>query len=137
MKHMILMLMALFVTTGAQAGGFTTAGEIRPILNATKPNWIAVREFNGHDLVYFTQIEAWRCGLEALKYGLNSDSANQTFTMEPCHESDASPNAMTVEGHMPYITEPLGSVEKVTIELLYDDGTTDVTTFQRDAVEIP
>ena len=44
---------------------------------------------------------------------------------------------MKEEGRLPFITLPLGSVESVTIELLYDDGTTDTATFERAKVMTP
>jgi len=116
---------------------FTTAAEVRPILTVLRPNWINLREFDGQDLVYFTQIEAWRCGLDGLLYGINTTTADQTFTMEPCHEGATVPNAMLLKGHHPYITRPAGSVRSITVKLLYDDGTTDRATFQREDVKLP
>lgn len=121
----------------AAAENMTTAGEVKMILDATKASWIAVREYDGNDLVYFTQIEAWRCALDGLKYGINSETADQIRELETCYEDEAAPNAMKEEGRLPFITLPLGSVESVTIELLYDDGTIDTATFERAKVMTP
>lgn len=116
------------------AENFTTAAEVKPILTATKAGWIAVREYDGNDLVYFTQIEAWRCGLTSIRYAINGNTADMDYEMEACHEGEATPNALKMEGHLPYIVQPLDSVKKVTVEITYDDGTTDSATYQRDAV---
>lgn len=135
-------LVAAILATGlaplpASAAGFTTAAEVRPILTATKANWVAVREYDGKDLLYFTQIESWRCGLSEVRYGLNGNPADQIRIMEPCYEDEAAPNAIKAEDHLPYITLPPGSVNSITIELVYDDATTDTETFTREAVQIP
>ena len=119
-------------------GKFTTATEVKPILGMTQANWVAVREFNGEDLVYFTHLLAWRCGLWDIQYGLNGQAPTETFPMEPCNEGTATPNALTqVEDFLPYIVAPLGSVERVTVRLTYDDGTTEEASFDRGGVLIP
>lgn len=92
----------------AQAQGFTTAAEVRPILEATRASWVAVREFDGQDLLYFTHLIAWRCGLNGVTFSVNSDSAGMPWVMEPCHEGTAQPNAITSEEVQPYIALPLG-----------------------------
>ena len=119
------------------ANAFTTAAEVKPILNATKGSWIAVREYDGNDLLYFTHLESWRCGLDGVTYGLNSEITDQTWVLEDCYEGEAAPNVMKADGHLPYISLQLGSIESVTIKLLYDDGTTDTVTFPRASVKMP
>ena len=131
------LLAGLLITSAAPALAFTTAAEVKPILNATKGNWVAVREYDGNDLVYFTHLEAWRCGLDGVKYGINSDIADQDRELEQCYEGEPAPNAAKADDRLPFITLPLGSVETITIELLYDDGTTDSVTFERKAIMTP
>ena len=119
-------------------GQFTTAVEVKPILGMTKGNWVAVREFNGNDLVYFTHLLAWRCGLWEIRYSLNGSDALETYAMEPCHEGTNQPNAMTdVANYLPYVTLPLASVDSIYVELVFDDGTTDFAVFERQAVLMP
>ena len=76
------------------AQSMTTAAEIRPILTATKPQWVAVREYDGKDLVYFTNLLAWRCGVTSVSYGLNGAAPETVLPMEPCYEAEATPNAL-------------------------------------------
>lgn len=119
-------------------GKFTTAVEVKPILGMTKGNWVAVRDYNGQDLVYFTHLLSWRCGLWDIRYGVNGAPAEEVFPMEPCYPDSATPNAMTdVETFLPYVTMPPGSVESIYVEVTFDDGTTDFARFDRAEVEIP
>ncbi len=139
MKKLFLAAVALAVTApiAATAQGFTTAAEVKPILGATKGNWVAVREFDGNDLVYFTHLESWRCGLDGVNYGINSDVADQVWELETCYEDEGAPNAMKAEGRLPYITLPLGSVKTITVELVYDDGSLESAAFERAAIMTP
>lgn len=119
-------------------GKFTTATEVRPILAMTKSNWVGIREFNGQDLIYFTHLMAWRCGLWDIRYGINGAPAETVMAMEPCNEEFAQPNVMVdIENFLPYVTYPLQSVDSIYIEIVYDDGTTDFAQFDRSEVRIP
>ena len=119
-------------------GKYTTAIEVRPILGMTKSNWVGVREYEGQDLLYFTHLMGWRCGLWDIRYGINGEPADNVVPMEPCNEDYAQPNAMIdVENYLPYVAFPLEAIESVYVEIVYDDGTGDFAQFDRNEVRIP
>lgn len=117
-------------------GRFTTATEVKPILNATRGNWIMVRDFNGQDLVYVTQIWSWRCGLLELKVGING-ATPETWPLPPCHEDQATPNTILETDGLPYRAFPKGSVAMVEVQMTFDDLTTDGGKFNRQGMPIP
>jgi len=118
-------------------GQFTTAVEVRPILDVTRGNWAAVRLYNGQDLVYFTGLLSWRCGLWDIRYGINGAPPTTEYEMEPCHLDTAQPNALSdVANYLPYITLPPDSVQSLTVEITFDDGTTDSATYDRAQIQI-
>ena len=127
---------ALIAALPAAADNFTTAAEVRPILAATKANWVAVREFDGKDLLYFTQLESWRCGVREIRYSVNSTAAAKVREVEPCYKGTASPNAFKDNDHLPYIELPLGSITTVSVVVVYDDGTEDRGDFTRAQVQM-
>lgn len=137
MRKFLLLVAMVASPTVALAEGFTTAAEVRPILEATKASWVAVREYDGNDLVYFTQALSWRCGLEAIRYGINGAPAATVLEMEPCHTDTAQPNALTMESGTIYLTLPLQSVESVAVQLVLDDGTVIDASFDRKSVLMP
>lgn len=117
-------------------GKFTTATEVKPILTATKTSWAALREYDGKDLLYFTHLVAWRCGLHEIHYSVNG-AALQVFEVEGCYTDTAQPNAMKLETHLPYVSYDLGSVNSVSVTLIYDDGSTDSAEFGRKEILMP
>ncbi len=119
-------------------GQYTTAVEVKPILGMTKQSWAAVRLYEGSDLVYFSHLLAWRCGLWGIRWGVNGEAAVNEVVLEPCHEGTASPNALTDPIGFPiYVTLPPNSVESLYVEVIFDDGTTDFARFERAQILIP
>jgi hypothetical protein len=130
-------LAALLTPSIAQAQGrFLTAAEVKPILNATKGTWIAVREYDGQDLLYFTHLLAWRCGLSKLAYGINGAAPVIPWPLTPCDEDSPTPAAIGPDQPI-YLNEPLNSIKSVTVQITYDDDTTDDVTYTRKSVLIP
>ncbi len=134
-RYMTLTL-ALLTAAPAMAQNFTTATEIKPILGVTKSSWIAVREWEGNDLIYFTHLESWRCGLDGVSYSVNGGEP-QVWELEECYEAEAAPNTMKLPDRFPYTTLPFQSVETISVTVTYDDGTTETAEYERAAVMTP
>ncbi len=127
--------LALGLGSGAQAQ-FLSAAEVKPILDVTQANWLGVRVYDGNDLLYFTHLVTFRCGLEEVFYGLNGEIPSQPLPMEPCYEGTNAPAAMDPVKYPPYMTFPVGSVLSVTLMLMYDDGDIQEVTFERAQIQI-
>ena len=137
MKH----IMTGLITAGLLSYPFTAnaqmvdAAQIRPILDVTKSNWVAVREWDGKDVVYFTHLLTWRCGLTKIEYSINSMDADQNWAFIPCDETAANPMALPDEQKI-YGNFDLKSVQSITVKITYDDGGEDTVTFERAAITI-
>lgn len=112
------------------SGKFLTAGEVRPILDLTKNNWIHVREFDGQDLLYVTHLLSWRCGLHQIEWRVNQEDW-QVWQMPQCYVDEPAPAAIKPGDPEPYVRRDLGSIETVSIRLLYDDLEQTEVTFGR------
>ncbi|GAB4532832.1 MAG: hypothetical protein Tsb0019_34500 [Roseibium sp.] len=93
--------------------------QIKQILDVTKANWVSFRDWQGQDLVYFTHLEAWKCGIEYVFYGVNDGPIDQEWQLDPCDPD--TPNAVLKD--KPYIEFPGGSLHSVSVQLIYPDGT--------------
>lgn len=117
-------------------GKFTTAAEVKPILQATKGNWVAVREYDGRDLLYVTHLWGWRCGLHAMAISVNGEPM-QNWPLPNCHMKYKTPSVILEEDGPPYLRMRLGSVKTITIQIVYDDLSMDIAQFERGNVLIP
>ena len=125
----------ILASTNVVCAQMMDAAQIRPILDATRNNWVAVREWGGQDLVYFTHLLTWRCGLTKIEYGFNGAKANRNWVFTPCDETSANPMALP-GGQKIYGSFDLNSVQSITVKITYDDGEQDTVTFERTAIQI-
>ncbi len=121
----------------ASFGDFTSAAEVRPILDMTRDHWVALSADGGQDMLYFTHLLAWRCGLSEIRYGLNGAPATEVLPTEPCHIGTTSPNAITDMSYPLFLILPPGSLQSIEVELVYDDGTTAAMSFARERILMP
>lgn len=131
-RAFLLLGLALGLATPATRAA---AQDAKQILSITKDSWIAVREYNGQDLLYFTNLLAWRCGVERIRYSVN-DGDMKPLKHEPCHKDEAAPNALYSDEIQPYLTYPLGSINTIAVEVRYPDGSEDLGTYARASVMI-
>lgn len=118
------------------SGKFTTATEVKMILDATKDGWIGVRNWNGDDVLYFSNLLAWRCGTHEISYAINGADM-QVLPMEPCYIDEPAPNAIKVDGDIqPYLVFPENSIETIEVHVLYDDLSEVTVPYERAAVQM-
>ncbi|MEP2784147.1 MAG: hypothetical protein ABJO67_19800 [Pseudoruegeria sp.] len=131
-----LPLLAIFIAPQGIAQSFTTAAEVRPILEATQGGWVAVREYDGQDLLYITHLLAWRCGLQSISVAING-GPQEAWEIEPCYEAEPTPNAIKSETLLPYKRYDLSSIQTISVQLTYDDGVLAEAQFERANVMTP
>lgn len=127
---------ALVAEPQTPTGRFTTATEVKPILNATRGNWILVREYDGKDLLYVTHLWSWRCGLLEMRVGINGNEP-EIWPMPECRLDQQSPAAIMDSDPLPYREFALGSIALIEVQLTYDDLSTDGAKFNRQGMIVP
>ena len=120
MKNTFLAATLLAMSLSIVPASKSHAAQEKQILEMTKNSWVAFRDFNGKQLIYFTHLESWKCGILQVSYSINSDALDQIYALQPCDK--ANPNAVTTD--TPYITLPLGTAQSIAVQLIYEDGST-------------
>ena len=116
----------LAATSGlAQETDFTTP-EGAAVIHATLGSAMLSFQNQGeNDLIYLTNLLAWRCGTASILYGFNDDAPITTVLAEPCYREFREPNVFQHAGEPEFplwLTVPKESVQKITIRVLYEDG---------------
>ncbi|WP_425049649.1 hypothetical protein [Psychromarinibacter sp. S121] len=128
MRFMMAALAALFVGVVPAQAQFDSAEQVKPILKMIKPQWVSLREYDGQDLLYFTMLEVYRCGIDQIRYVIN-DGKPRVWETPPC-EGDETFSEIPAD-RLPFTTFPLQSVEKLRVELTYDDGSVEWAEYTR------
>jgi hypothetical protein len=93
-------------------------GQEKKILAMIKANWVGFRNYNGRQLIYFTMLESYRCGIESVRYSLNSDALDKVWKLQPCDRK----NPHAIKTTKPYLSLPLGTAKSIAVQLTFPDG---------------
>lgn len=108
-------LVGFSCTANAQS---SLLGQEKRILNMTRSGWAHFREFNGRQLIYFTHLESYRCGIKAVHYSLDGDALDKEWKLQPC--DPRNPHSITT--NKPYISLPSGRAKSISVQVTFSDG---------------
>lgn len=113
---LLSVLLSGSVTALAQSA---LVGQEKNILEVTKSSWASFRNFNGRQLIYFTHLESYSCGLEEVHYSLNSTTLDKEWLLQPCDPKKPH----NISSKRPYITLPPGTAKWIAVQITFADGT--------------
>ncbi len=103
---------------GASAQGLL--GQEKQILPMISDSWVAFRDYDGKQWIYFTTLVAYHCGLSEIRYSINSDALDRQFPLPACDRQ--RPNAIDPARDPPYLTVRRGSALQVMVQVVFSDG---------------
>lgn len=117
----------------APPADLTSAEGSRYMHQVIKDTLLSFKQEGDTDLIYFTAILGWRCGMSELYYGLNDDPIVMQLPLEPCYRQMREPNAMPEIGtkYPFFIKVPTGSATRVRVRMIYEDGSTQTLESER------
>ena len=118
LRALLVILAALYGLAPGPASSQGLMGQEPKILDMTRGSRAYFRDYNGRQLVYFTHLEAYRCGIAAVRYSINTDALDRDWMLQPCDRK--KPHNITTDN--PYIALPLGAAKSITVQLTFKDG---------------
>ena len=120
MKQMATFIISVLLLAGfSLPAGAMPPKQMKQILNMTQNNWVSFRDFNGKQLIYFTHLESYTCGIKEVRYSINSDALDQVWELQPCDIK----NPMSVTKDIIYLTMPTGTAKSIAVQVTFTDGT--------------
>ncbi len=117
-KITLLIASAILLTTISLASNAMPPEQIKQVLNMTKNSWVSFRDYDGKQLIYFTHLESYTCGIEQVRYSINSDALDQTWQLQPCDPKEP----LKITKDKIYLTMPLGTAKSIAVKLTFTDG---------------
>ena len=108
-------------TVNFRPGAALVAGQ-KDILERLSNAWVSYRDWNGKRLVYFTQLISYRCAIDTVLYGVDTDTPNTEFEIGECDPDNPHAIPNDGPGSLVYtaIPKPTGYIS---VQLSYADGT--------------
>jgi len=115
----MLMAVLLFFSFFTQSLNAMQPEQLKKILHLTQNSWVSFRDFNGQQLIYFTHLEAYTCGIKEVRYSLNSNTLDKVWTLQPC----VSDGISKITKDLIMLHLPLGTAQSIDVQLTFTDGT--------------
>ncbi len=94
----------------------------KDILQRFTTAWVSYRDWNRQRLVYFTHLLSYRCALDDVLYGIDTDEPDISFTIPDCDPSNPHAIPANAVGDDIYRAVPKNT-RFVTVQLVFKDGT--------------
>ena len=95
--------------------------QLKMMAEAAKAQWVAFRNWDGKQLIYFTIPVTYHCGLAEIRYSLNDKDLAERWPVPACNAQ--MPFNVDPEKDKVYLALNPGSVSSVNLQLVYADGT--------------
>ncbi len=120
MKQITTFMIALFlVAVISLPTSAMPPKQMKQILNMTQNSWVSFRDFDGKQLIYFTHLESYTCGIKEVHYSINTEDLDKMWELQPCD----SKNPMAVTKDIVYLMMPLGTAKSIAVQVTFVDGT--------------
>lgn len=134
MRNVFFLLVAImFSTPGlAQQDRVPPVETYKMMADANRASgWVAFRNYGGQQLVYFTPLVTLHCGINEVRYSINTPALDAVFPLPDCHP--ALPFSLPPDAGLEAIalSLPPGTAELVAVQITYTDGSqSDVLVFE-------
>ena len=113
----------VFTSVTASAQTLPPMSLYQAMLDGNKASgWVAFRNFNGQQLLYFTTLQTLHCRLKEIRYSINSDALDQRVEVAKCNKAlPFSVSDDAINGGLIYKSMPLGTAQWVAVQVVWED----------------
>lgn len=120
-------LLAVTPMASARAQSVPPLETFKQMAAASATQWVAFRNFSGRQLVYFSAVVSYACGLSEIRWSLNTDALDKTWPLDQCNEY--LPFSIGEKTKI-YEAFKLDTAKTISVQLVFKDGTaTDTLTY--------
>ena len=112
-------LAAMLLAMPAQAQQAMPPEQMKQVIGMTRASWVALRDWNGRQLVYFTHLISYRCGLREVRYSINAGLPDKTFPLPECNPD--MPFSVPKKAKI-WISLPPETVKSIAVQVTFKDG---------------
>ncbi len=94
------------------------------MLEANKSSgWVSFRNYDNHQLIYFTALQTLHCQLHEIRYSINTLELNKRFNLVKCNPQ--LPFSLPPGGGLEDIALrlPIGTAERIAVQVVWGNGT--------------